>query len=133
MIFDLPDVMGSAALAPARTFLLRTALAYLDGLAQEAADDAALLRDLAVAYARVGDVQAGPNLDGGGDPAGALTSHRKSLALFAAIADALPDNAQAQRDLAAGRGRVADLERAPAQACPNGRSTRRGETGSAAT
>ncbi len=99
VLFDLPDRIADPA---ARAFLIRAARTYLDGLAREAGDDPALLRELAVAYARLGDVLADR-------PADALASHRKSLALFAAVAAALPNNAQARRDLEASRGKVADL------------------------
>src|SRR5262249_4363834 len=62
VVFDLADHVADA---PARALLVRTALAYLDGLADDAGDDAALQRELAVAYARVGDVQwAGADADG---------------------------------------------------------------------
>ena len=113
VLFDLPDKIGEpAGPGPAHAFLVRTARAYLDGLAREAGDDAALLRELAVAYARLGDLQGGRMHETGGDAAEALATHRKSLEIFAAVARALPDNAQAQRDLAVCRMKVADLEQA---------------------
>jgi hypothetical protein len=99
VVFDLPDRIADPS---ARAALARTALACLDGLAREAGDDPVLRRELAVAYARLGDVQEGD---------AALACHRKSLDLFAALAAALPDNAQARRDLEASRTRVAELER----------------------
>jgi tRNA A-37 threonylcarbamoyl transferase component Bud32 len=107
-LFDFPEkIAGAEGPAPARAFFVRAALAYLDGLAKEVGGDELLLRELAVAYARVGDVQGNA-----GDIAGALASHRKSLEIFSALARAHPDNAQAQRDVAASRAKVADLQRA---------------------
>jgi tRNA A-37 threonylcarbamoyl transferase component Bud32 len=109
VLYDLPDRVEDKA---ARALLIQTALAYLDGLAREADDDASLLRELAVAYGRVGDVQWGAAEEAARDSGGALASHRKSLEMFADLARVLPDNAQAQRDLEASRAKVADLERA---------------------
>jgi tRNA A-37 threonylcarbamoyl transferase component Bud32 len=112
VLFELPEKIGDVPdLAPARAVLVRTVGAYLDGLAKEAGDDPLLLREVAVAYARLGDVQAGPNRPTGGDAAGALVSYRKSLELFAALSAAHPDNAQARRDLMVSRGKVDDLQR----------------------
>jgi tRNA A-37 threonylcarbamoyl transferase component Bud32 len=115
VLFDLPDRLGDpAGPAPARALLVRAALDYLDGLAKEAGDDPLLLRELAVAYARVGEVQAGPCGGGGAaDPAGALASYHKSLDIFEALARTHPDNAQAQRDVVLARGKVEDLRRPP--------------------
>jgi tRNA A-37 threonylcarbamoyl transferase component Bud32 len=113
VLFDLPDRMGDPqGWAVGRALLVRTALAYLDGLAREAGDDGVLLRELAVGYSRVGEMQAGPNSGNEADPAAALVSYRKSLKIFTALAAAHPDNAQAQRDLAAVRQKVADLREA---------------------
>jgi hypothetical protein len=116
VIFELPDQVGAGpAAAPARAFLIRTALAYLDDLAKDADGDALLQRELALAYARVGDVQAAPGAGCAADAA-ALASHRKSLELFRALARALPGNAQAQRDLVVSSRKVAALQaRLPAQ------------------
>ena len=109
-IFELPAQMDSST-APSRSFLVKTALAYLDGLAKEAGDDAALLRETAVAYGRVGDLQAEATPAGPGDLTGALATYRKSLELFTRLASSHPDNAQAQRDVTASAAKVSDLER----------------------
>jgi tRNA A-37 threonylcarbamoyl transferase component Bud32 len=113
LIFDFPDTIPDPpGPAPARALLVRTALAYLDSLAPEAGADAALRRELAVAYARVADVQGNPAVANLGDAAGALDSQGKSLELFAALAQAHPENAQARRDLAVGHAKLGDLQRA---------------------
>ena len=62
-----------------------------------------LVEDKWLLYAKLGDAQA--------DAADALPFHRKSLALFQALADDHPDNAQAQRDLAASQAKVRGVER----------------------
>jgi tRNA A-37 threonylcarbamoyl transferase component Bud32 len=113
VLFDLPDRLGDpSGPAPARALVVRAALAYVDGLAREAGDDPVLLREAAVIYARLGDVQATPIHGNKGDVEAALASHRRSLEVFEALARSHPDNAQAQRDLAVSRARVVELRRA---------------------
>jgi serine/threonine protein kinase len=109
LIFDVLDRIEHP---PARAFLVQTALTYLDDLAKEVGEDALLLREVAVAYAKVGDVQANPNRPHRGDAVAALASYRKSLEIFSVLARAYPDNAQAQRDLAISHKRLDDLKRA---------------------
>jgi len=112
-IFDLPATLNqSASPTAARALLVKTALAYLDGLAKETGDDPALQRELAVAYGRVGDLQAESLPGQPGDVVGALASHRKSLDLFTIIARAQPDNVQAERDRAAAAATVGEVQRA---------------------
>jgi hypothetical protein len=113
LIFGLSDRLGAApSSVPIRAFLIQTSLAYLDGLAREVGEDETLLRDLAVAYAKVGDVQRDLNLVTLEDNGGPLGSFRKSLEIFESLARSHPDNAQAQRDLAQSRKKVAELEQA---------------------
>jgi hypothetical protein len=60
VLFDYHDAIKNLPGAtPVRERLVRDALAYLDGLAAEAANDRSLLRELASAYERVADVQGG--------------------------------------------------------------------------
>ena len=58
------------------------AVQYLDSLAQEAVADPGLLREVASAYERLGDVPGKPLNASLGDSAGALQSYSKSLALL---------------------------------------------------
>jgi hypothetical protein len=120
VLFDLPEEWkGSSHTAPARTFLINAVLAYLDGLKMEAENDGPLLRELAITYAKVSDVQRGEC----NDLAGALISHRRSLEIFRILARLLPDNAQAQRDLVVNEVKTADLERAFRQKCRGGKGS----------
>ena len=97
LLFDIHDSIrdlpGSTA---ARKVLVDRALQYLDSLAQEAAGDPSLERELASAYERLGDVQGKPLAASLGDAAGALQSYNKSLALRekrAQNSQAYPDDA----------------------------------------
>ena len=79
MLFEvdqkIENLEGATA---ARELIVRRALEYLDGLAREAGDDPTLLRELATAYVKTGDIQGtvlGPSL---GRPRDALVSYEKA-------------------------------------------------------
>jgi non-specific serine/threonine protein kinase/serine/threonine-protein kinase len=86
------DLSGST---PARQLMVRTGIEYLDKLAADAGDRADLRRELAAGYLRVGDVQGRPLNPNLGDSSGALSSYRKSVALY----DSLQVSASSPRDL----------------------------------
>jgi non-specific serine/threonine protein kinase/serine/threonine-protein kinase len=65
----------------ARTLLVKRALEYLDNLSQEAGGDAALQRELAAAYDRVGDVLGYDGAANQGDFPGAIQNYNKALAI----------------------------------------------------
>ncbi|MEO8275632.1 MAG: serine/threonine-protein kinase [Thermoanaerobaculia bacterium] len=75
---SLSDVPGALA---ARQLLVENALRYLDDLAREAGDEPALLRELASAYERVGELQGTPNWSSAGKSGDALASFERALAL----------------------------------------------------
>lgn len=82
-IFDVHDkIKDLAGSTPARQLLVTTATKYLDGLRKSAGDDPELLRELAVAYLTVGDVQGGSGVSNIGDIDGALASYEKARELF---------------------------------------------------
>lgn len=62
----------------ARQALVAQSLKYLDSLASESADDAALQSELAAAYEKVGDLQGNPNKPNLSDFAGAVASYEKA-------------------------------------------------------
>ncbi len=100
VLFDYHDaVKDLAGATPVRERLVADGLEYLDGLAGEAGDDAALQRELAEAYLRMGDVQGGvaANL---GNTVGALESYRKAVATFESLVRADSANAENRRGLA---------------------------------
>ena len=76
---QIRDLPGSV---PARQLLVKRALEYLDSLAKERGDDPSLVRELAAAYQKVGDVQGNPYQPNLGDLQGALTSYRKAIDLL---------------------------------------------------
>jgi non-specific serine/threonine protein kinase/serine/threonine-protein kinase len=110
-IFDvhdnIADLPGSTR---ARESLVKSALEYLNSLNQEAGNDPALQRELALAYQRVGDVQGNPTNANLGDTAGALASYRKALAIAESLVTAHPNDAEAQRTLALIYQRLGDLQ-----------------------
>jgi serine/threonine protein kinase/tetratricopeptide (TPR) repeat protein len=102
-IADLPGA------TPVREFLVKTALTYLDKLAQETGDDPELLKELVTAYARVGDVQGNSMVSHRGDTKAALANYRKALALANTLVETHPDDAQGQRLLSMCHERLGDI------------------------
>jgi serine/threonine protein kinase len=100
LLFDLNDaIQPLPGSTPVRKLLVDRALKYLNRLSQEAGGDPRLQEELAVAYQRVGDVQGGVRNANLGDSTGALSSYRKSLEMFEAIAAAQYGNLDAKRHL----------------------------------
>lgn len=79
---SIADLPGATA---ARALMLTRALEYLDGLAAEAGDDAALRVELAEAYGRVGDVQGGSGRASLGKWAEAERSYAKAIKLLEGV------------------------------------------------
>src|SRR5262245_26958882 len=75
---EIKNLPGSTQL---REKMTRTALEYLDSLAQESAGDPGLVLELAQAYQKVGDVQGDPWAPNLGHSAEAMESYRKALEL----------------------------------------------------
>jgi tetratricopeptide (TPR) repeat protein len=88
-LFDFHDAIRDLpGSTPARALVVKTALEYLDSLAKESSDDPSLIRELAAAYRKVGDVQGNPFQPNLGDVAGARTSYRKAIALLEPLVSA---------------------------------------------
>lgn len=102
-IKDLPGA------TPARRLLVTRAAEYLDGLAGEASGDESLQRELAGAYAKIGDAQGNPYVANLGEPGAALRSYRKAFEIHAALAAVHPADEELRRDLGAGHERIADM------------------------
>ena len=103
LLFDYHDAIRDLPGATAvRQRLVRDALQYLNGLAEEGRGDPSLQRELALAYRRVADLQGDGGGDSLGDTAGAIESHRKSLAILESLLAAQPDNPILRWDVADG-------------------------------
>lgn len=94
----------------AREMVVRTALEYLDSLAQEAGNDPALQMELAQAYVEVGDVQGDVRAASLGRAREAIESYRKALALVEQVAARAPDDLGALRLLSACYVKVGDTQ-----------------------
>jgi tRNA A-37 threonylcarbamoyl transferase component Bud32 len=75
---DLSKLRGTASV---REAMMADAVAYLDQLANTAADDPALLGELAAAYQRAGDAQGNARSSGASKTEAALASYSRALAL----------------------------------------------------
>ncbi|MBP7777726.1 MAG: serine/threonine protein kinase [Acidobacteria bacterium] len=83
-VFDVHDRIASLPGATeARRAIVQTALTYLENLREDAAGDAALARELAAAYERIGAVQGHPLSSNLGEPEAALVSYARAEALLA--------------------------------------------------
>ena len=100
LIFEIHDsIKDLPGATPARQLLVSRASEYLNGLSQEAGDDPGLQRELAAAYERLGDVQGNPELSNLGDPAGALASYRRAVAIRESLLRADPANSTRKLEL----------------------------------
>jgi non-specific serine/threonine protein kinase/serine/threonine-protein kinase len=111
LIFDIHDAIRDLpGAAPSRDLIIKTALKYLDSLAQESAGDPALQGELASAYLRLGDLQGLPRQANEGDYAGALGSYQRAIELYrAATRIPGPGNAELRRALVLACGKLSDV------------------------
>jgi non-specific serine/threonine protein kinase/serine/threonine-protein kinase len=99
-VFEVHDAVANLpGSTSARSLIVQRGLKYLDSLAQDAAGDRALQRELAAAYEKLGAVQYTPSVAHLGDLSGALESHRKAAALREALVAAEPGNPDYRREL----------------------------------
>jgi serine/threonine protein kinase/tetratricopeptide (TPR) repeat protein len=110
-VFDVHDRIATLpGSTEARHAVVKTALTYLESLREDAADDAALARELAAAYEKIGSVQGLPVDANLGDTAGALQSYGRAVALLQPLADRGGHDARLQ--LASVLHRTAVVQRA---------------------
>ena len=83
--------------APARKYLIDSALEYLESLAHDAGEDPTLQLELADSYSRLAALQGNPNYVNLGDTDGALRSYRESLAWAERYAKSDPGSLRGQR------------------------------------
>lgn len=109
-MFEFHDAIENLPGAlPARQLVVVKALKYLDELAAEAGNDFSLKQELATAYEKVGDVQAGYRSANLGDMRGALDSYHKALGLRESLVQHDGADIQALRQLVRTHGRLGDL------------------------
>jgi tetratricopeptide (TPR) repeat protein len=110
MLFEVHDSIKDLPGATlARKLLVTRAIEYLDSISAESRNDTLLLRDLVVAYQKIGDVQGQPRQANLGDVAGAELSYRKARELGERLVAAEPGNLDLRRDLVKSYGKLSDL------------------------
>jgi len=82
-----------------REMLVTDALSYLDTLSIDAAGDAGLQRELALAYIKLGDVQGKLYSANAGNTEGSLASYKKAVTLLENALTSRPDDIQITTDL----------------------------------
>ena len=86
VLFDFDEqIRNVAGTTNARELLTRTAVAYLDSLANEASADTNLRQELAAGYEKVGDVQGEPARPNLGQRQNAVANYRKALDLWKSL------------------------------------------------
>jgi non-specific serine/threonine protein kinase/serine/threonine-protein kinase len=109
-VFDYHDAIADLPGAtPVRQRLVKDGLAYLDSLARESAEDQTLQRELAAAYAKIGDVQGNSNMANLGDLEGALVSYRKAFDLRKTLLSQDPTDEKLQKEVAESYLRIGDV------------------------
>ena len=116
ILFELHDaILPLPGSTMARELLLRRAQEYLDSLMDEAKGDAALQRERAMAYQRIGDVLGSTWQANFGKTSLAIENQKKSLEIFKGLAAADPTNLELRRDLGTSYRRVCSLEQTNGQ------------------
>lgn len=82
LLFDLHDaIQDLPGSTPARKMIVEKSLQYLDSLSTEGGGDPGLLRELATAYERVGELQGQYLADNLGETSNSFASYRKALGI----------------------------------------------------
>ncbi len=114
LVFDASErLLDTPGAIETRSALMKQALQALDRARVDAPRDPVLLRELAIAYQRAGDVLGNPTKSNLGDMAGAAVAYGKAIAAAEALMQVSPDSASSARTLALVYEKVADVE-APA-------------------
>ena len=108
-MFELNDEILKGQ-TQARELVVKRAVEYLNRLANEAKDDDSLLRELAVAYLKIGDIQGKPYRPNLGDTDGALESYRKAILILESLHTSDPANHEIQRDLGIAYSSIGSLQ-----------------------
>ena len=87
----------------------RTALAIMESVAAAAPDDIANIRQLGVAYQKLGNTLGNPNAPNVGDHAGGLAALERSAEIFRDASTRYPNNAMFRRNHAVAESNAADI------------------------
>jgi non-specific serine/threonine protein kinase/serine/threonine-protein kinase len=111
-LFELDDTVaelpGSTRI---RASIMERAVRYLDRAAAETGDDAALQRELAAAYMKIGDIQGRPGASNLGKNDDALRSYERARQILSQLARGHPEEIAYQRDLATIHLRISALRK----------------------
>jgi tetratricopeptide (TPR) repeat protein/predicted Ser/Thr protein kinase len=110
-LFDFEESIHNVPGATrARQLLVKTALEYLRSLSRDAAGDPVLMRELAAAYEKVGDIQGGPGAGNVGSTVDAVASYRQAIALREALHDAASPDPQVRIAMVSALVKLAGLQ-----------------------
>ena len=104
------SIHNLAGATKARQLVVKTAQEYLDRLAAESNGDPELIRELAAAYLKLGDVQGNFSGANTGDTKAALSSYRKSLQLRDSVGDERATNPSIRTDYVTALSSLASIE-----------------------
>jgi tetratricopeptide (TPR) repeat protein len=100
VLFEMHDAIAPLpGSTKARELLVRRSLEYLDALSHEPGVDAALRRELAKGYLRLGDVQGNAGAANLGNTENAMRSYRKAANLLAELARQSPQDTEISKEL----------------------------------
>ncbi|HQZ83530.1 MAG TPA: protein kinase [Pyrinomonadaceae bacterium] len=100
-LFEItPDIERLPGSTPAKVKLVTRALEYLNKLTLDSNSDPELMREIARAYDKVGDVQGNPSAPNIGDIKGALSSYQKALDIRLALAERSPNDIELMSGIA---------------------------------
>ncbi len=109
-LFEItPEIENLPGSTPAKVLLVKRAREYLNSLALEANDDPKLMRELAAAYEKVGDVQGNPYRANVGDMQGALVSYRRARKIREQLLRDNPNDFALKSELANNTQLVGDI------------------------
>jgi eukaryotic-like serine/threonine-protein kinase len=108
-LFEItPEIENLSGATLAKEMLVKRALEYLDSLSAES-EDAALQRELAAAYEKVGDVQGNPFEANIGDMRGSLASYEKARLIRVKLLEKKTENVELKSELAKNTQLIGDI------------------------
>jgi non-specific serine/threonine protein kinase/serine/threonine-protein kinase len=109
-LFDIHDsIQNLPGSTPALLLIAKTGTQYLDRLSRQAQGDRSLQQELAESYLKIGDVEGNPFSANLGEPAKAIGSYRKALALATTLSARNLKDLKALRTLALSHMQLAGL------------------------